>query len=173
METHNCLRSSWINTPLGSMLAIADEKALYLLEFVNRKGLERKIERLKDRTKLAIVPGKTEHIISIELELEKYFKGELKEFKTPIFLLGTTFQKMVWNALIKIPIGQTCSYLDIAKAVNNPKAFRAVALTNGSNQLALIVPCHRVIKSNGDLCGYGAGVERKQWLINHEKQVVK
>jgi AraC family transcriptional regulator of adaptative response/methylated-DNA-[protein]-cysteine methyltransferase len=164
------LRASWLDTQLGAMLAIADDKALYLLEFVNRRGLEREIERLRSRLKLAIVPGKTAPIVSIELELAKYFTGELKEFKTPIFLLGSPFQKMVWQELIKIPIGQTRSYLDISKAINNPKAYRAVAQANGANQLSIIIPCHRIINTNGDLGGYGGGVARKQWLINHENQ---
>lgn len=167
------LRASWIDTQLGAMLAIADDKALYLLEFVDRRGLEREIERLRIRTKLPIIPGKTEPIISIESELQKYFKGELKEFKTPLLLLGSPFQKMVWHELIKIPFGQTCSYLDIAHAINNPKSYRAVAQANGANQLSIIIPCHRIINANGELGGYGGGVARKQWLLNHEKQVAE
>lgn len=165
------LKASWIDTHLGAMLAIADDKALYLLEFVNRRGLEREIERLRMRTKLPIIPGKTDPIISIEQELGAYFKGELKEFKTQLFLLGSPFQKMVWQELIKIPFGQTRSYVDIAHAINNPKAYRAVAQANGANQLSIIIPCHRIINANGDVGGYGGGVARKEWLLNHEKQI--
>ena len=118
--------------------------------------------------KLVIIPGKTRPLESIEKELQSYFKGELTLFKTPIHLLGTPFQQKVWRALQQIPPGKTCSYADIAKAIGQPTAFRAVALANGTNQLAIVIPCHRVIKADGDLCGYGGGVARKKWLIEHE-----
>jgi AraC family transcriptional regulator of adaptative response/methylated-DNA-[protein]-cysteine methyltransferase len=164
------LNASWLDTPLGPMLAIANEKALYLLEFVDRRGLEREIERLRTRTKSAIIPGKTPIIESIERELNAYFQGSLTHFKTPLFLLGSPFQKTVWQELIKIPSGQTCSYADIARNIAMPKAFRAVANANGANQLAIVIPCHRVINTNGDIGGYGGGITRKTWLLNHEKR---
>lgn len=168
-SNQNFLTYTWIDTKLGPMLAIADEKSLYLLEFMNRKGLQQEIERLKINWQ--IVQGKTKPLISIELELKKYFNCQLKEFKTPIVLSGTPFQKKVWQELIKIPIGKTISYLNLAVAINNPKGFRAAANANGKNQLAIIVPCHRVINANGDLGGYGGGINNKQWLLNHEKQI--
>lgn len=164
------LKAAWLDTPLGPMLAIADDEALYLLEFVDRRGLEREVERLRQKTLAAIIPGSTQPIHSIEKELHHYFNGRLKEFKTPLFLLGSVFQKSVWEALKKIPHGETRSYSDIAAAIGNPSAFRAVARANGANQLAIIIPCHRVIKADGTLCGYAGGIARKQWLINHEKE---
>ena len=164
------LKASWLDTPLGPMVAIADEKALYLVEFVDRRGLEREIERLRQKTKSAIIPGETQPIQSIENELKHYFKGELQEFKTPVFLQGSLFQKNVWEELRQIPYGKTCSYSNIAVAIGKPSACRAVAGANGANQFAIIIPCHRVINSDGSLSGYGGGVARKQWLINHEKQ---
>jgi AraC family transcriptional regulator of adaptative response/methylated-DNA-[protein]-cysteine methyltransferase len=167
----NILRASWIDTRLGPMIAIADETALYLLEFVDRRGLEREVERLRLRTKTAIIPGSTEPIRSIENELGRYFDGELTEFKTPLFLLGSPFQKEVWEQLTKIPPGRTSSYADIAAALGKPTAYRAVAQANGANQLAIVIPCHRVINSSGDLGGYGGGITRKQWLLNHESKV--
>jgi AraC family transcriptional regulator of adaptative response/methylated-DNA-[protein]-cysteine methyltransferase len=173
MKAQVILKASWIDTPLGSMLAIADDLKLFLLEFVERRGLEREIERLRKKLKAAIVPGKTRPIESIEKELKAYFKGELTSFKTPIHLLGTAFQQKVWRELQRIPPGKTCSYADLAKAIGQPTAFRAVALANGMNQLAILIPCHRVIKADGDLCGYGGGVARKQWLIEHEAKSAK
>ena len=168
---NNILKATWLDTPLGPMLAIVNDELLYLLEFVGRRGLEREIERLRLRTKSAIIPGSTSVTHLIENELKQYFAGELTNFKTPLFLLGSYFQKKVWAALQKIPYGETCSYLDLAKAIEMPTAFRAVANANGANQLAIIIPCHRVINSNGELGGYGGGVSRKEWLINHEQEV--
>lgn len=166
----NILKASWLDTRLGPMIAIADEDALYLLEFVDRRGLEREVERLRRKTKSAIIPGYSPPIRSIESELELFFNGKLTEFKTPLCLLGSPFQKSVWEQLIKIPPGETRSYADVAVAVGKPTAFRAVAQANGANQLAIIIPCHRVINSNGELGGYGGGLTRKKWLLNHEKQ---
>jgi len=170
IDNSNVLKASWIDTRLGPMIAIGDETALYLLEFVDRRGLEREVERLRHRTKSSIIPGVTEPIQLIESELTRYFDGQLTEFKTPVALLGSPFQKNVWAQLMKIPPGETRSYSDIAISLAKPTAFRAVAQANGANQLAIIIPCHRVINLNGDLGGYGGGITRKNWLLHHEKQ---
>ncbi|MDR3646345.1 MAG: methylated-DNA--[protein]-cysteine S-methyltransferase [Candidatus Babeliales bacterium] len=162
------LSFSWLDTKLGPMLAIADNKSLYLLEFPEKKNLDKEISRLQNS--FNIQEGKTDPIILIEKELNKYFNGDLKEFKTPLVLFGTPFQKSVWKELIKIPYGQTISYLQLAKEVKNPKGFRAAANANGKNQLSIIIPCHRVINTNGKLGGYGGGIENKQWLLKHENQ---
>ena len=167
------LKASWLDTKLGPMLAIADENALYLLEFVDRRGLEREVERLRKRTKRAIIPGITPPICSIENELSDYFDGKIREFKTPLFFLGSPFQKRVWEELKRIPTGETRSYSDIATTIGKPSAFRAVANANGANQLAIVIPCHRVITANGDLGGYGGGIARKKWLIHHEKHGIR
>lgn len=169
----NILKAAWLDTPLGLMIAIADDKVLYLLEFVDRRGLEREVERLRIKIKAAIIPGQTVIIKQIKSELEQYFKGELREFKTPLFLLGSPFQKVIWEALKKIPLGQTKSYTDLAKLIGSPLACRAVANANGANQFAIIIPCHRVINTNGQLGGYAGGLVRKQWLLNHEKRNFK
>lgn len=165
----NILRTAWLDTKLGPMIAIADEESLYLVEFADRRGLEREVERLRRKTKAAIIPGQTPPIASIEHELNRYFEGELREFKTPIALLGTPFQKTVWEQLMNIPAGETRSYSDIAGLIGKPSAVRAVAQANGANQLALVIPCHRIINSNGELGGYGGGLARKKWLLAHEK----
>lgn len=129
------LKASWLDTKLGPMIAIASDVALYLLEFVDRRGLEREVERLRERTKSAIIPGKTPPISSIEKELASYFDGNLKEFHTPLFLLGSPFQRQVWEELNKIPFGETRSYLDIAKVMERPSSFRAVAQANVSTRI--------------------------------------
>ncbi|MBM3857308.1 MAG: bifunctional transcriptional activator/DNA repair protein Ada [Verrucomicrobia bacterium] len=168
-EHYLILHATWIDSPLGPMLAIADEEKLFLLEFVERRGLEREIERLRKRMKAAIVPGMTKPLHAIEQELKKYFEGKLKKFETPFFLLGSDFQKKVWRALLKIPYGTTRSYAAQADSMGFPRATRAVANANGANQLALVIPCHRIINSNGALGGYGGGLARKEWLLQHEK----
>ncbi|MCD9024742.1 bifunctional transcriptional activator/DNA repair enzyme AdaA [Cohnella silvisoli] len=170
LADNKILKASWIDTKLGPMIAIGDEDAIYLLEFVDRRGLEREVERLRIRTKSAIIPGTTGPIESIESELSQYFNGKLTEFKTSLCLLGSPFQKSVWEQLMRIPPGETRSYSDIAISLGKPSAFRAAAQANGANQLAIVIPCHRVINSNGDLGGYGGGLARKSWLLHHEKQ---
>lgn len=169
-ELQEILKACWIDTPLGPMLAISDEKELYLLEFVDRRGLEKEIEKLRIKKKSAIIPGSTFSIKLIKKELELYFSGNLKKFTTPIHMLGSSFQKKVWKELIKIPYGETRSYLQQAKAISLDKAVRAVANANGANQIAIVIPCHRIINHNGKLGGYGGSLARKKWLIAHEKQ---
>lgn len=165
------LMASWIDTILGPMIAIADEQALYLLEFVDRRGLKQKVEQLRKKTKSVIILGHTKPINLMESELKKYFQGTLKIFKTPLFFLGSLFQKQVWEELQKIPLGETRSYSDIAVTIEHPSAFRAVAQANGANPLAIIVPCHRVINANGNIGGYSGGLNRKKWLLTHEKNI--
>lgn len=164
----NILKAAWLDTPLGTMVAIADENALYLLEFIDGRGIELEVERLKLRTKSCLVLGTSAPIATIERELNAYFAGNLQTFTTPIVLLGSPFQKQVWHALLGVPYGETRSYKTQAQTIESPSAFRAVANANGANQLAIIVPCHRIITSGGDLGGYGGGVHRKKWLLDHE-----
>ncbi len=169
---HYILKATWLDTKLGPMIAIADEDGLYLLEFVNRRGLEREVERLRNKLKAAIIPGETPITNHIKQELSQYFAGKKMKFATPIHLIGSPFQKSIWQELKKIPPGETRSYADIAKFINRPTAYRAVARANGANQLAIIIPCHRVINSNGGLAGYGGGITRKQWLLEHEQKTI-
>lgn len=167
------LKTGEISTPLGPMIAIGDEENLYLLEFIERQGLEGEIERFKKKTKATETRGDAGSIKSIERELSLYFSGKLREFKTQVAVLGSPFQKSVWEQLRKIPCGETRSYADIAKALERPTAFRAVAQANRTNQLAIIIPCHRVINASGALAGYAGGVHRKQWLLDHERGMRK
>ncbi|PIZ32650.1 MAG: hypothetical protein COY39_04875 [Alphaproteobacteria bacterium CG_4_10_14_0_8_um_filter_37_21] len=164
------LYASWLDTPIGPMIAIGDNAYLYILEFTNRRGLDQKIERLRLKMKATIVSGSTNSVESIKKELTLYFKDGLQTFKTPIHMLGSSFQRGVWRELMNIPYGETRSYLQQSTAIGQPKATRAVANANGANHLAIIIPCHRIIRNNGNLGGYGGGVMRKKWLINHEKK---
>lgn len=167
------LMAQWIDTPLGPMLAIADDEALYLLEFTERRALEKEIEDLRKKHHAGILPGHTAVLKQIKKELEDYFAGKSLQFKTPLKLTGSDFQQTVWRALMKIPPGETQSYAQLAKTCGNPKGFRAAANANGRNQLAIIIPCHRVINADGELGGYGGGIDRKMWLLNHEKEYSK
>jgi AraC family transcriptional regulator of adaptative response/methylated-DNA-[protein]-cysteine methyltransferase len=165
MSTFKLLTSSEIDTPLGSMIAVASDDALYLLEFADCPRLE----RLQSKTQTTIVPGRTQPIASIEEELRQYFSGALKEFKTPLCLLGSPFQMRVWEELQKIPFGITISYANLAARIGKPTASRAVAQANGANRLAIVIPCHRVIHANGGLGGYNCGIRRKKELLSLEK----
>lgn len=169
----NFLKSAQIQTPLGSMLAIADQTALYFLKFTDCREVDYEILQLEKTTKLTVEPGRTGIIDLIEQELNQYFAGKLQQFKTPVKLLGTEFQRTVWQQLLEIPYSQAWAYLELAKAINQPKSYRAVANANGANRLAIIIPCHRVIAVNNKLGGYNGGLERKIWLLNHELQVSK
>jgi AraC family transcriptional regulator of adaptative response/methylated-DNA-[protein]-cysteine methyltransferase len=162
------LEAAWIDTPLGAVIAIADETALLVLDFVDRRGLEKEIERLQRKTRAAIVPGRNHVIECIEAEMAGYFDGSLTEFTTPLAFTGTDFQQGVWEELRRIPYGETRSYSQLAASIGNPAAVRAAARANGANPLVIVVPCHRVIGADGNLTGYGGGLSRKQWLLNHE-----
>ena len=105
------------------------------------------------------------HVVA---QLEAYFAGELTDFELPTKLQGTEFQRRVWASLCEIPYGETISYGELARWVGNPKASRAVGLANGRNPVAIVVPCHRVIGADGSLTGYGGGLDRKVWLLEHE-----
>ena len=172
-HTTMVLESKWIDTPLGAMIAMADDQALYLLEFTDRRGLELEVDRMRKKLRCAIVPGDNAILQQTEKELSEYFDGKRKDFDIPLSAYGTDFQKTVWSKLRELPYGKTCSYADLAKMVGNKNAVRAVARANGSNQCALIIPCHRVIGSDGSLTGYAGGLARKEWLIDHENQNIK
>lgn len=146
------------------MFSVANEQRLFLLEFCDGKGVDRELERFGE----GVVVGSTEPIRSIVKEMEQYFAGSLREFKTPILPAGTPFQQRVWSELRKIPHAESRSYLEIAKAIGQPSTVRAVAQANAANLLAIIIPCHRVINSSGKLGGYKGGVQRKEWLLSHE-----
>ena len=164
------LKANWFDTLLGAVIAMSDEKSLYLLEFIDKPNLEHEVEKLKLKTKGFIIAGNTQPIELIKTELKSYFEGILTKFTTPLCFFGSPFQTRVWEELICIPYGQTRSYLEQAELIGKRTAYRAVANANGANQLAIVIPCHRVIRSNGNFGGYANGNVRKSWLIEHEKR---
>ncbi len=164
----NVMVSRWLETPLGPMLAIANDNGLYVLDFVNRRGLEREITRLRTRAKCVVVPGVHRHLDHAASEIAEYYAGQRRQFSLTLAERGTDFQRAVWAQLLAIPPGETRSYAAIAKAIGQPTAVRAVARANGDNYRAIVIPCHRVIGSDGALTGYGGGLARKQWLLDHE-----
>lgn len=165
------LRAIWIPTPLGDMIAVSSRKHLHLLEFVDRKGLPAELKRLQVASKEGIGIGTMPPSEQATVELTDYFAARSGRFQTPLAPFGTAFTQQVWDALRKIPAGETRSYSDIARLIGRPSATRAVARANGANQIALMIPCHRVIGADGALTGYGGGLWRKQRLIEIERQL--
>ena len=157
-----------ILTPLGPMLAGAADEGLCLLEFIDRKMLPTQLSRLKKQLNAELIPGSSKYFDEINTQLAEYFEGKRKEFSVPLVLAGTPFQKKVWSLLMKIPYGTTRSYKEQAELIGNPNAVRAVAKANGDNRISILIPCHRVIGTDGTLTGYGGGLTRKQLLLNHE-----
>ena len=163
------LLAQWIPTPLGDMLAVSSQHELHLLEFFDRKALPGELSRLEKSVGGRLGIGPTEPSAQIEAELGNFFAGKGAEFSTPLAYHGSAFSIAVWDTLREIPPGQTRSYSDIARRIGQPTATRAVARANGLNQLALVVPCHRVIGADGSLTGYGGGLWRKQKLLEIER----
>lgn len=172
-ERVNCLLAKWIDTPLGGMLALANDDGLHMLEFVDRRSMEREITALRRKTRSTIVPGTNTHLEKVTEELTGYFAGTSLTFSVPLVIHSSLFDNNVWTLLQKIKPGETWSYAGLAAAAGNAKAVRAVAQANGRNCLAIVIPCHRVIRSDGSLSGYGGGVWRKQWLLDHEREATK
>lgn len=168
--SHHLIPTTRILTPLGPMLAGATDEGICLLEFVDRRMLETQVKRLSKLLNAKIVPGPHPYFDTLNEQLEEYFSGMRKEFELPVVLAGTPFQKQVWAGLQAIPYGSTRSYKEQAECIGAPNAVRAVARANGDNRIALLIPCHRVIGSNGELVGYGGGLSRKQYLLKLESR---
>lgn len=159
----------WIETPLGAMVAIADETSLYLLEFADRRMLATQLQTLQKRYGCSVAPGVNDVLRLLESELSAYFSGSLQSFSVPTDTRGTEFQVSVWERLKEIPYGATLSYGAMATDLGRKDAQRAVGKANGDNRIAIIVPCHRVVRSDGTLCGYGGGLWRKKRLLEIEQ----
>jgi AraC family transcriptional regulator, regulatory protein of adaptative response / methylated-DNA-[protein]-cysteine methyltransferase len=165
------INTTKIETPLGNMIAGATGEGVCLLEFEDRELLQSEQKSLKKLLKTNIEAGENKHLKALEIQLKEYFEGSRKEFSLSLVLAGSDFQKAVWNELLNIPFGSTRSYLEQAAALNRPGSVRAVANANGINMIAIVIPCHRVIGSDGSLTGYGGGLVRKKWLLDHEKKL--
>jgi AraC family transcriptional regulator of adaptative response/methylated-DNA-[protein]-cysteine methyltransferase len=168
-DAASCVVTTRILTPLGPMIAGATDEGVCLLEFTDRRMLETQIKRLRKWLDCKFVPGNNRHLSKLSGQLENYFAGTLRQFNIDMVIPGSEFQRTVWNCLQKIPYGCTWSYDQLAREVGNPKAQRAVGRANGDNRIAIIIPCHRVVRADGSLCGYGGGVWRKKHLLDHEK----
>jgi AraC family transcriptional regulator, regulatory protein of adaptative response / methylated-DNA-[protein]-cysteine methyltransferase len=158
-----------IETPLGPMLVGASTDGICLLEFVERKMIETQLMRLARLFKAPLVPGTSQHSDRLSDELNRYFRGELRRFETPLDMRGTEFQRKAWSGLLSIPYGQTRSYGEQANSIGVPGSVRAVARANGDNRIAIVIPCHRVVGADGSLTGYGGGLWRKRWLLDLER----
>ena len=161
-----------IPTELGPMVAGVQDGDLVLLEFIDRRMLPRQLQILQRRLRCLYVPGQAPAHDEIAAQLDEYFREERASLDVPFRAPGTPFQEKVWAALRTIAPGQTCSYRDLAKMIHQPSAVRAVARANGDNRLAILIPCHRVIGSDGDLTGYGGGIWRKKKLLELEAAAV-
>jgi methylated-DNA-[protein]-cysteine S-methyltransferase len=154
--------SAIYDSPVGSLLIEAMDDAITALLFKEEKDIRQLTSTATANNKL---------INNCIQQLNEYFDGTRRQFDFPFEQNGTDFQLKIWSALTQIPYGQTISYMELSKRTGDVKAIRAVGTTNGKNQLSIIVPCHRVIGSNGTLTGYGGGLWRKQWLLEHEAKI--
>ena len=159
-----------IETPLGEMIAGATDAGVCLLEFSDRRMLPTEYKVLTKLLKTTLGDGDNKHLKALRKQLNEYFDGRRKEFTIPLVTPGSEFQQSVWNELLNIPFGSTRSYQEQAMLLNRPDSVRAVANANGMNRISIIIPCHRVIGSDGRLTGYGGGLRRKKWLLDHEKR---
>jgi O-6-methylguanine DNA methyltransferase len=161
-----------ISSPIGSLFLAASERGLVALEFdfkpAGRGSLRRGLREPGGANRDILLQESTEHLRPYRTELEEYFAGARRKFEFPLDLQGTDFQLACWRALLAIPYGETRSYGDVARAVGKVNAFRAVGMANNRNPIALVVPCHRVIASDGTLCGYGGGLDVKRKLLELE-----
>jgi len=161
-----------VQSPIGDMIAGATDKGICFLEWHDRGGVERILSRVAKRYKRPLEQGSSDLLLKLQNELSDYFDRTINKFLVPIDVNGTKFENSVWNNLLKIPYGETKNYGEIASDLGKPGASRAVGRANGSNYLSIIIPCHRVIESNGNLRGYGGGLWRKKYLLELESTTV-
>jgi O-6-methylguanine DNA methyltransferase len=172
MKVMEGLHSTMFRSPIGPLFLAASDRGLVALEFDARMPGQQSIRPnprdLRAEKREVTFEDAPEAMGRYVLELDEYFAGRRREFGFPVDLRGTDFQIACWRALLAIPYGETRSYADIARAVGKPQAFRAVGMANNRNPVAIVVPCHRVIASDGTLCGYGGGSEVKRRLLELE-----
>lgn len=157
------MAEAYYRSPVGILYLSADDENINAICFLNSsKG------KIIDESSISFPPVSSVLLRKCIQQLDEYFAGNRKEFELPLAQSGTLFQQKVWSRLYDIPYGKTISYLELSKRLENVKAIRAVGTANGSNKICIVVPCHRVIGSNGSLVGYGGDLWRKQWLLEHE-----
>jgi len=152
------------------MTAAATDEGICVFDFTHRKMMSSILSRIQIALNTSVVEGEHRHFRILEYQIEEYFAGIRKGFDLPLHMIGTPFQLRVWKGLQQIPYAETRSYKKQSVLLGDEKAIRAVARANGENGLAIIIPCHRVIGENGSLVGYGGGLPRKQWLLEHERK---
>ncbi|HSU68918.1 MAG TPA: methylated-DNA--[protein]-cysteine S-methyltransferase, partial [Tepidisphaeraceae bacterium] len=158
-------------TPLGAMRAVANDAGILLCDFWNRRDVDQAMQGLESRFAPApITTGQHPHLVAVRDQLQEYFAGTRTDFTVPLSPSGSQFEHRAWAYLRAIPFGQTRSYGQQAKALGDPGLARAVGRANGMNYIAILIPCHRVIGADGSLTGYGGGMERKRWLLEHERR---
>jgi methylated-DNA-[protein]-cysteine S-methyltransferase len=152
---------TWVDSPVGSLLLTSNGRSLTGLYLQGQKHFPNQTDDWQDSTQLDL-------FVQVQEQLSEYFAHKRQAFELPLEPQGTEFQKQVWQFLTQIPFGETISYGTLAKMTGNPTASRAVGAANGRNPISIVIPCHRVIASNGKLTGYAGGVDRKKWLLQHE-----
>jgi len=162
--------ASTISTPIGTMLVLETQRGICLLEFADRKELEHEIQAFLQKAKGKLFEGGDNFFALLSEELDAYFRDSSSPFSVPLDMFGSEFQKQLWKTLIEIPVGQTRSYSQVAEMIGKPQAIRAMGHANARNPIAIVIPCHRLIGVNGSLKGYGGGIWRKEWLLQHERQ---
>ena len=168
-QTKEIINTTTFSTPLGEMFAAASKKGIVMLTFFTPFYIEAKIEVLKNTLDADVIPANCEIFEALKIQLEEYFNKKRTTFEIPLQLVGSPFQIQCWKELLNIPYGKTISYKEQALKIENEKAHRAVANANSQNMIAILVPCHRVISSDGKLSGYNGGVEKKEFLLKLEK----
>lgn len=169
-RNRDCIQLAWLKSPLGPLVAGATAEGVCLLEFTDQPRLDTQLAALGKLFAVPAVPGMNGHLRQLTQELESYFAGSLWHFSVPLVYPGTDFQESVWNELRRIPYGETRSYEELAAAMGRRTGQRAVGRANGLNRIAIVIPCHRVIRKDGHLGGYGGGLRRKQCLLALEKR---
>ena len=172
MTNHVVAHVTDIVTPIGQMIAAATDTALLLFEFKYRRMCDMQFERVRRAMHCTFAPGESPVFDMLRTQLDEYFRNERTEFTVPMHLPGTAFQLRVWDALRQIPSGTTTTYARLAESIGQPTAIRAVARANGDNRMAIIIPCHRVIGTDGQLVGYGGGLSRKRQLLDLEARAL-
>ncbi len=160
-----------VSSPVGRLVIGSSSRGCCLLEFEDRGGLDKILTKTRQRYRLRLVESLLPMLDTVSEQLQQYFAGTLSHFDFPLHIEGTQFERRVWETLQRIPAGETTTYGDIASELGQPLAARAVGAANGRNSIAIVIPCHRVIEKNGGLRGYGGGLWRKRFLLQHEKSM--
>jgi AraC family transcriptional regulator of adaptative response/methylated-DNA-[protein]-cysteine methyltransferase len=158
-----------IDTPICPIRAATTDRGICLLEMGSPERRSRETQELESAFGERMTEGSHTLLDQLRGELDAYFQGDLTGFTLPLDTPGTQWQQRVWNELLQIPFGETVSYGELASRLGNPAGSRAVGLANGKNRVSIVIPCHRVIASDGTLHGYGGGLARKRWLLDHEQ----